>query len=86
MKPVITPRYDSSHPVILSIEDDKLIELIRIAEHKNIINKRLSKLSHEIRKAANKVLHLKEDDIKLAEDEVMKTIRDTVEVVEHVHK
>lgn len=86
MKPVITPRYDSSHPVILSIEDDKLIELIRIAEHKNIINNRLSKLSHEIRKAANKVLHLKEDDIKLAEDEVMKIIKDTVEVIEHVYK
>jgi len=66
--------------------DDKLIELIRIAEYKNIINKRLSKLSHEIRKAANKVLHLKEDDIKLVEDEAMKIIRDTVEVVEHIYK
>lgn len=66
--------------------DDKLVDLIRIARNNHIIDKQLSDLSYNIKKAANSVVHLKDDDIKLTEDEVLKIIKDTVKVVEHLYK
>ncbi|HPD57535.1 MAG: hypothetical protein BWY26_01232 [Elusimicrobia bacterium ADurb.Bin231] len=66
--------------------DDKLFELIKITKNNNIINKHLSDRCHEIREIANKVLHLKEDEIKVAEDDVLKMIKDTLEIVEYLYK
>lgn len=66
--------------------DDKLFELIKIAKYNHIINKQLSDQCHEIKNAANNIIHLKEDEIKLAEDDVLKIIKDTVAVVEYLYK
>lgn len=66
--------------------DELLIRLISIAKRENIITESLCDKSHDIRKIANKILHAKEEVIKLSENEVLKVIHDTIEVVEYLHR
>jgi hypothetical protein len=65
---------------------DKLIDMLKTAKNKGLINYKIYNLSHEIRKNGNKIIHLKDDNTKIDENEALKIIKDTIQVIEYMLK
>jgi hypothetical protein len=66
--------------------EDQLSRLIKLAFQYRLLSEPLKELSHEIRKKANNVLHIKDTDEISVRGLALKTISDTVSIIEHLYR
>lgn len=66
--------------------EDQLSRYIYLSHQFGLLNRPLKDLAHEVRKTANNVLHIKDTEGFSVRGRALKTISDTVEIIEFLYK